>query len=95
MNGTKKRAVIIRAAEEHDVEMMLADGFDDCIIGVVGRFGKQPVVLYDRVAIIRKLMKDMSVEEAEEFFEFNIAGAWVGEGTPAFMTSIEDMEKLT
>ncbi len=27
----------------------------------------------------------MSHDEATEFFEFNILGAWVGEGTPCFV----------
>jgi hypothetical protein len=30
-------------------------------------------------------MKDMTSEEAEEYFEFNVQGAYVGENTPAFL----------
>ena len=33
-------------------------------------------------------MEDMSYEEAVEFFEFNVTGAYVGEHTPAFLTPI-------
>ena len=34
-----------------------------------------------------KLIDDgMSIEEAEEFFEYNQLGAWVGETTPVFIT---------
>jgi hypothetical protein len=30
-------------------------------------------------------MRDMSEEDAYEYFQFNIAGAWVGEATPFFL----------
>jgi hypothetical protein len=30
----------------------------------------------------------MHEEEAEEYFEFNVAGAWVGHGTPVFVRRI-------
>jgi len=68
-----------------------ADGFDDCIIGVAERCSKQPLLVYDVSKIIEKLMKDgLSYEEAQEHFDFNIAGAWVGEGTPLYLTRIEN-----
>jgi hypothetical protein len=34
-------------------------------------------------------MKDMSEEEAWEYFDFNIAGAYVGEHTPFFLEKME------
>jgi hypothetical protein len=36
----------------------------------------------------------MSEDEAEEYFEFNVTGAWVGHGTPIFVRSmtLEDAE---
>ena len=34
--------------------------------------------------------EDMSHEEAQEYFDFNVIGAWVGEGTPIFIEVIED-----
>jgi hypothetical protein len=65
-------------------ELLFADGFDDAIIGVVEQFNKTFVV-YDYEAVIKTLMKDMSREEAEEFYGFNIVGAYVGDHTPAFI----------
>ena len=35
-------------------------------------------------------MEDMSRDDAEEFFQFNIGGAYPGAGTPLFM---EDMDE--
>jgi hypothetical protein len=69
--------------------MLLMDGFDDCIKGVVVRFGQEPIACYDQWAVIEKLKNDgMSEEEAIEYFEFNQLGAWVGERTPCFIELI-------
>lgn len=63
-------------------DALFADGFDDCIIG----FTDDGVVVYDRVGIIETLVVDgMDVDEAEEYFCFNIAGAYVGPKTPIFV----------
>jgi hypothetical protein len=64
---------------------MKVDGYNDCIIGTCYRFGQEPIVAYSRNKIIKKLMKEMTEEEAEEYFEFNIIGAWVGDKTPCFI----------
>lgn len=66
-----------------DPELLFADGFDDCIIGFTIE-DKVPVVLYSTAKIIQKLKQDMTEDEAVEFFEFNINGAYVGERTPVF-----------
>ena len=71
-------------ADELGTPMLRMDGYDDCVIGYVRAFGRSAVLLYDHDLVIAKLAADMTVEEAEEFFEFNQAGAYVGPGTPAF-----------
>ncbi|CAB4197132.1 hypothetical protein UFOVP1304_6 [uncultured Caudovirales phage] len=71
-------------------DLLIADGFDDAIIGVGERAGCEPVLCYDRSACIQILMDGgQSFEEAEEYFEFNVVGAWVGELTPIFITTKE------
>ena len=73
---------------------MTADGFDDAIIGTVERFGTaETIVLYDKDKVIEILMEDMPHEEADEYFYYNILGAYVGDGTPAFATLIKDKEQ--
>ena len=68
------------------------DGYDDCIMGAVVRFGSEPFLLYDQDAVIEKLMvQGMTYEDAVEFHEFNQLGAWVGDSTPAFF--IKDWEQ--
>ncbi len=68
-------------------DLMVMDGYDDCIVGVVERFGQSPIVCYDREKVIAANMKDgMDYEEAVEFFEFNQIGAWLGDSTPCFLS---------
>ena len=69
-------------------DALFADGFDEAIIGISERFGRVPIVAYDRGFCISILMErdGMDYEEAVEFFDFNVIGAWVGEGTPEFIT---------
>jgi hypothetical protein len=66
--------------------IMLADGFEDAIVGLGQQFTNEFVV-YDRSKCIEILMyrDGMTEEEAEEYFEVNVVGAWVGKGTPVFV----------
>tara|TARA_R110000764_G_scaffold163628_1_gene250794 strand:+ start:240 stop:533 length:294 start_codon:yes stop_codon:yes gene_type:complete len=68
--------------------MLKADGFNEAIMGIVQRCGQEDVILYDTDKVIEGLMNgdDMSYEEAVEYFDFNIRGAWMGDGTPAFFS---------
>ena len=70
-----------------DFEFLFMDGYDDCIVGVCRRYGfEEPVIAYDEEKVLLKLMfSGLSEEEAQEFFEFNQIGAWVGEKTPVFI----------
>lgn len=81
--------------QEEENEFVSMDGYDDCIVGIVEQFGRPPILCYDRALVIRKLMQnDMSHEEAEEFFEYNQIGAYVGDSTPCFLTAISPEECL-
>ena len=72
-------------AEEE--ELLLMDGYDDCIVGLVDRFGQPTIVCDDKEKVIEKLMADgMTDEEALEWFEFNQIGAWMGDKTPCFLS---------
>jgi hypothetical protein len=67
-----------------DEEVLLADGFESAFLGIARQFGK-PFAVYDQHECIRQLAESMSIEEAEEYFSYNVEGAWVGENTPAFI----------
>ena len=74
-------------------DLLLADGFDDAIIGICERAGSNNVVAYDTDECIRILMEmnEWDREEAIENFDFNVKGSYVGEGTPVFISKIEIM----
>jgi len=63
-------------------ELEKADGFDDAIIGVAEDFNAPIRLIYSVKKCIEILMKDMSHEDAQEHFSFNVSGGYVGEKTP-------------
>tara|TARA_R100000808_G_scaffold134_1_gene995 strand:+ start:25792 stop:26049 length:258 start_codon:yes stop_codon:yes gene_type:complete len=66
--------------------MLLADGLDEALIGVARRCGQPDLVAYSVSKCIEVFMRSgLSYLEACEHFEFNTAGAWVGEGTPVWV----------
>lgn len=78
-----------------DEEILKAVGYDDCVIGTTSGAGPTRLV-YSVSKILAKLMGDFEkyrdedddhdlYTEAREFFDFNIAGAYVGEYTPVFV----------
>lgn len=77
-----------------DEEIVCADGFDDALLGYVTQFNRGPMALYDYDKCVKILMErdGMSDEEAIEFMEFNVTGAWVGDRTPAFAHLIKAEE---
>jgi len=79
----KRQEELKEAIAEHNPEAMFADGHDHAIMGytIDGR------VVYSIYEIIGGLMNrdGMTEEEAQEFFDFNIAGAYYGEYTPIYM----------
>jgi hypothetical protein len=67
--------------------MFKLDGFDEAILGPAYIFhtdgSRAEVLVYDAEEIRIILMRDgMSSEEAREYIEFNIEGAYMGPGTP-------------
>lgn len=83
------REIVDAFADENEVELLLADGFDDAILGVAQSFTRVFVV-YDQAKCLALLQaQGMSPEDAVEYFEFNVTGAYVGESTPAFLVNLE------
>ena len=80
---------------DYNEEALLADGFEQAVLGMCERFGHNPVVAYDRDKCIEILMDDFAqdIDEdddpyitAVEYFTFNVLGSYVGENTPVFLT---------
>lgn len=75
---------------EVDPEILLLEPretFDEALVGYVERCGQEIIACYDYNQTIDALMKhdDMNAEEAQEWFQFNVIGAWVGHRTPCFL----------
>jgi len=64
-----------------DEEILIADGFDDAVIGIDE---KQMRLIYSVTKCLDILMErdGMSLEDVIEYFEFNVSGSYVGEKTP-------------
>lgn len=76
------------AQETTDDDLLFADGYDEAIIGVSCPGPNRPsIVVYDVKKCIEILVQrdGMEIDEAEEFFEFNTVGAYVGEKTPIYV----------
>tara|TARA_Y100001938_G_scaffold151147_1_gene246560 strand:- start:7162 stop:7398 length:237 start_codon:yes stop_codon:yes gene_type:complete len=67
-------------------ELIKADGLDEAIIGVGLQFDKPDRLIYDYDKCVDILIKknNWTDEEAIEWMEFNVRGAYVGERTPIF-----------
>ena len=72
---------------EYNEDALILEGFDEAIIGLAERINLGPVVAYDVNKIYEILMNkhNMSCEEAIEYFNFNIIGAWMGDFTPVYI----------
>jgi hypothetical protein len=63
--------------------LLKIDGHDNAIIGPAFPLGKEPILVYDGEQIKENLVKaGMSEDEAMDFIEFNIEGAYMGPMTP-------------
>jgi len=75
--------------------MLRADGFNEAIIGTVERCGSETVYCYDYNKCVDILMEQMSHDEAIEYMDYNVIGAYMGETTPFFLRpfTIDEMEE--
>lgn len=86
-------------ATKQNEGLILYTGFEEAFLGTAFGCGQVARACYDRAKCIEILMRDMSHEEAEEYFEFNVIGGYVGERTPMFLhpmtieQAIEEMEE--
>ena len=90
---TVTRDQIAEWVSQFNDEALLADGMEGAFMGVCDIAGQPTIAVYDRQKCIEILAQDMEADEgedqyslAEEFFEFNVVGAWMGENTPRFVT---------
>ena len=75
-------------------DALLVDGLNEAVIGFGHQFTNAPVAIYDYDKCIEIYMRDngWDYEEAMEWMSFNVIGAWMGVGTPIFMTTFSEEE---
>ena len=83
----EKTKLTIEEIADINPEAMMADGFDEAVMGMCVQFGCDPLVAYDYEKCIDILMKKdgMTRIEAIDYIEFNVLGAYVGLNTPVFI----------
>ncbi len=74
-------SILNSIVDNYSDELILkADGFDSAVIGIEN---KNLRLIYSVTKCLKILMDGgMSMENAVDYFEFNVAGAYVGEQTP-------------
>ena len=75
-------------------DLLAMDGYDDCVVGVMERFGMEPILLYDKAKVIDKLIAEGrdDKQSALEYYEFNQLGAWHGDKTPGFLIVLDVLD---
>ena len=92
MEGYPKKTFKDDIAAENP-KAMLADGLDECILGIGHRCGHDPLAVYDYAACVLVFMNrdGMTRDDAVEWMEFNVVGSG-GEGYPIFLHMREGIE---
>ena len=91
-----KRDEICEFIEEWwpDNEILLADGFEGAFIGVGEQFNQKMAVYdWDKCIEILMVRDGMVYDDAVDFMDYNVTGAWVGEGTPCFLRRCIDTDE--
>jgi hypothetical protein len=72
---------------EINPDAIIVDGFNEAIIGLAERINLGPIVAYDIDKMLEIMVErdGMTYEEAMEYFDYNILGAWMGENTPVYI----------
>ena len=79
-----------------DERIVKANGLEDAIIGVGSRMNMPDVLIYSYNKCVKIFMEKegWTHEEAIEWMDFNVVGAWVGETTPIFVHEIPSDQKI-
>jgi len=75
-----------------DDSVILADGFELAFLGC-GYSYSGSYAIYNLGTCIEILMQrdDMSFDDAEEFIEYNVIGAFVGDRMPVFLVPMKEL----
>ena len=79
MGMTRKQ--VEEYCEANKIQLLLIDGHDNAILRV-DTSTNPPRLVYSQKKIIKNLENEMEPDDALDFFEFNVAGSYMGELTP-------------
>tara|TARA_R100001369_G_scaffold1371_2_gene4767 strand:+ start:3770 stop:4024 length:255 start_codon:yes stop_codon:yes gene_type:complete len=78
--------VLARIIEDAEEDVLIADGFDDAVMGIEHNSSR---LIYSVSLCIEILMDEgMNMEDALEHFNYNVSGGYVGELTPIWCWDI-------
>lgn len=80
-----------------DEEVLYAEGLEDALMGYTENpVSNTTIAVYDEDKVIDIFMErdGMSEEEACEYFDYNVKGAYVGECTPVFVCVLPKYAKI-
>lgn len=76
---------MIDADDDIESNALMLDGFDEALIGLGTQFCHD-VAIYSYEKCVDILVSNgLTHQDAEEYLEFNVAGAWVGNNTPVLL----------
>ena len=75
------------ALADENPDALWPDGFEGAYIGMARRCGQPTLAAFSYSKGVAVLMERdaMSCEDAMEWMEFNVVGAWMGEHTPIWI----------
>ena len=62
---------------------------------IIGQDDASLRIVYSANKIVEILSEEMTPEEAEEFYEYNILGAYMGDMPPIYVSEHDSINKLT
>jgi len=72
-------------------EIIIPEGYDEAFIGIGYSYsGVYACYDYDKVIHIIMGNGSMTLEEAIDFFDFNVIGAYIGENNPVFVERVKE-----
>ncbi len=86
----EQQEILLEELRELNPEALLPDGFEDAFVGIAYR-GYIALAAYDYEKCLEVLMRqDMDVGEADDYMQYNVLGAWLGESMPVFLELAND-----
>ena len=92
MTPQDRRQAVTDALAERNPEAVLWNGLDDALVGIASQFTSPPLAVYDQERLVHLLQdQGMTWEEAHEYLAHNIAGGYLGAGTPLILEGVGDL----